>query len=112
MGRDRFDESAAWEVAKNGVTINCVEPGLVDTPLTRNPGRWKEALKEAGREPKDDPTEQEVVAARMPQSVMGIPWMQPDELAPAVVFLCSDVANRVSGATYDATAGDSVKYTA
>ena len=112
MGRDRFDESAAWEVAKNGVTINCVEPGLVDTPLMRNPGRWKEALKEAGKEPKDNPTEQEVVAARMPQSVMGIPWMQPDELAPAVVFLCTDVANRVSGAAYDATAGDSVKYTA
>jgi len=105
-------KSAAWEVAKNGVTINCVEPGLVDTPLMRNPGRWKEALKEAGKEPKDNPTEQEVVAARMPQSVMGIPWMQPDELAPAVVFLCTDVANRVSGAAYDATAGDSVKYTA
>jgi len=103
-------KSAAWEVAKNGVTINCVEPGLVDTPLMRNPGRWKEALKEAGKEPKDNPTEQEVVAARMPQSVMGIPWMQPDELAPAVVFLCSDVANRVSGATYDATAGDSVNH--
>ena len=43
---------------------------------------------------------------------MGIPWMQPDEVAPAVVFLCTDAANRISGATYDATAGDSVKYTA
>jgi NAD(P)-dependent dehydrogenase (short-subunit alcohol dehydrogenase family) len=105
-------KSVAWEVAKNGVTVNCVEPGLVDTPLTRNPGRWKEALKEAGKQPKDNPTEQEVIAARMPQSVMGIPWMQPDEVAPAVVFLCTDAANRVTGATYDATAGDSVKYTA
>jgi NAD(P)-dependent dehydrogenase (short-subunit alcohol dehydrogenase family) len=105
-------KSAAWEVAKNGVTINCVEPGLVDTPMTRNPGRWKEALKEAGKQPKDNPTEQEVIAARLPQSVMGIPWMQPDEVAPAVVFLCTDAANRVTGATYDATAGDSVKYTA
>ena len=105
-------KSAAWEVAKNGVTVNCVEPGLVDTPLTRNPGRWKEALKEAGKQPKDNPTEQEVIAARLPQSVMGIPWMQPDEVAPAVVFLCTDAANRVTGATYDATAGDSVKYTA
>ena len=105
-------KSAAWEVAKEGVTINCVEPGLVDTPLTRNPGRWKEALKEAGKEPKENPTEQEVIAARLPTAVMGIPWMQPDEVAPAVVFLCTDAANRVTGATYDATAGDSVKYTA
>lgn len=105
-------KSAAWEVAKNGVTINCVEPGLVDTPMTRNPGRWKEALKEAGKPAIENPTEQEVIAARLPQSVMGIPWMQPDEVAPAVVFLCTDAANRVTGATYDATAGDSVKYTA
>ena len=105
-------KSAAWEVAKEGVTINCVEPGLVDTPLTRNPGRWKEALKEAGKEPKENPTEQEVIAARVPTAVMGIPWMQPDEVAPSVVFLCTDAANRVTGATYDATAGDSVKYTA
>jgi NAD(P)-dependent dehydrogenase (short-subunit alcohol dehydrogenase family) len=105
-------KSAAWELGKEGITVNCVEPGLTDTPLTRNPGRWKEALKESGKEPKDNPTEQEVVAARMPQAVMGIPWMQPDEVAPSVVFLCTDAANRVSGATYDATAGDSVKITA
>jgi NAD(P)-dependent dehydrogenase (short-subunit alcohol dehydrogenase family) len=105
-------KSAAWELGKEGITVNCVEPGLTDTPLTRNPGRWKEALKESGKEPKDNPTEQEVVAARMPQAVMGIPWMQPDEVAPSVIFLCSDAANRVSGATYDATAGDSVKITA
>jgi NAD(P)-dependent dehydrogenase (short-subunit alcohol dehydrogenase family) len=105
-------KSAAWELGKEGVTVNCVEPGLVDTPPTRNPGRWKEALKDAGKEPKDNPTEEEVIAARLPQSVMGIPWMQPDEVAPAVVFLCTDPASRISGATYDATAGDSVRYTA
>ncbi|PYK67010.1 MAG: short-chain dehydrogenase, partial [Verrucomicrobia bacterium] len=96
----------------DGITVNCVEPGLTDTPMTRNPGRWKEALKEGGKETKENPTEQEVIAARAPQAVMGIPWMQPDEVAPSVVFLCTDAARRVSGATYDATAGDSVKNTA
>ena len=105
-------KSAAWEVGKDGITVNCVEPGLTDTPMTRNPGRWKGALKEGGKGPKENPTEQDVIAARLPQAVMGIPWMQPDDVAPAVVFLCTDAANRVSGATYDATAGDSVKYTA
>jgi NAD(P)-dependent dehydrogenase (short-subunit alcohol dehydrogenase family) len=105
-------KSAAWEVGKDGITVNCVEPGLVDTALTRNPGRWKEALKEAGKQPQGTPTEQEVIAARLPRSIMGIPWMQPDEVAPSVVFLCTDAANRVTGATYDATAGDSVTYTA
>lgn len=104
-------KSVAWEVGKEGITVNCVEPGLVDTALTRNPGRWKEALKEGGKQPNDQPTEQEMIAARLPQAVMGI-VDAADEVAPAVVFLCTDAANRVSGATYDASAGDSVKYTA
>ncbi len=105
-------KSAALELGEHQITVNTVEPGLVDTPLTRNPGRWKEALKEAGKEPKEHPTEEEVIAARLPMSVMKIPWMQPDEVAPAVVFLASDAANRVTGASYDATAGDSARYTA
>ena len=66
-------KSAAGEMGKDGITVNCVEPGLVDTPLTRNPDRWKEALKESGKEAKENPTEQEVIAARAPQAVMGIP---------------------------------------
>ena len=105
-------KSAALELGEHQITVNCVEPGLTDTPMTRNPGRWKETLKEAGKPVKDNPTEQEVIAARLPNSVMKIPWMQPDEVAPSVVFLASDAANRVTGSTYDATAGDSAKYTA
>jgi hypothetical protein len=33
----------------------------------------------------------------------------PGAIAPAVVFLASDEAYMVSGATYDETAGDSAK---
>ena len=105
-------KSVALELGEHQITVNTVEPGLVDTPMTRNPGRWKLALKEAGKPAEGTPTEEEVIAARLPQSVMKIPWMQPDEVAPAVVFLASDAANRVTGSTYDATAGDSARYTA
>jgi NAD(P)-dependent dehydrogenase (short-subunit alcohol dehydrogenase family) len=105
-------KSAALELGEYQITVNTVEPGLVDTPMTRNVGRWKETLKEAGKPAKENPTEEEVIAARLPQSVMKIPWMQPADVAPAVVFLATDAAYRITGATYDATAGDSAKYTA
>jgi NAD(P)-dependent dehydrogenase (short-subunit alcohol dehydrogenase family) len=41
-----------------------------------------------------------------------VPWIEPEEVAPVVVFLASDEAGKVSGATYDVTAGDSAHYTA
>ena len=107
-----FMKSLAMEVAENNITVNTVEPGLVDTPMTRNAGRWNLALKEAGKAPQEHPKEEDVIAARMPQVVQKIPWMQPEDVVPSVIFLASDAAHRVTGATYDATAGDSAKYTA
>jgi NAD(P)-dependent dehydrogenase (short-subunit alcohol dehydrogenase family) len=103
-------KSIAWEVGRNDITANCVEPGLVDTPLTRNPGRWRELINTSGKQAPQDPTEEEAIAASAPGSVMGIPWMQPDDVAPAVVFLCTDPANRISGTCIDAVAGESAKW--
>lgn len=104
------DRAAAWEVGKNGITLNCVEPRLVNTPLARNPGRWRELIRNAGKEAPENPTEEQAIAASASGAVMGIPWMQPDEVAPAVVFLCTNAANRISGACVDATAGESAKW--
>ena len=43
---------------------------------------------------------------------MKLPWLQPQDIAPVAVFLASDEAHFVSGATYDVTAGDSANWTA
>ena len=75
-------KSARLEVGKEGITVNCVEPGLVDTALTRNPGRWKEALKEAGKQPKGTPTEQEVIAARSRPQSWASPGCSPTKSPP------------------------------
>jgi NAD(P)-dependent dehydrogenase (short-subunit alcohol dehydrogenase family) len=41
-------KSVALELSEYQITVNTLEPGLVDTPMTRNPGRWIEPRKEAG----------------------------------------------------------------
>ena len=46
------------------------------------------------------------------KSPLGVPWIEPEDVAPVVVFLASDAARMVSGATYAVTAGDSGNITA
>lgn len=41
------------------------------------------------------------------ESPLGVPWLPPEAIAPAVVFLASDEAYMISGATYEVTGGDS-----
>jgi NAD(P)-dependent dehydrogenase (short-subunit alcohol dehydrogenase family) len=41
------------------------------------------------------------------KSPLGVPWIDPSDLAPVVAFLASDAARMVSGATYNVTGGDS-----
>ena len=56
--------------------------------------------------------EEEARKRLIAKTPLGVPWIEPEAIAPAVVFLASDEASMVSGATYDVTGGDSASYTA
>ncbi|WP_334268971.1 SDR family NAD(P)-dependent oxidoreductase [Edaphobacter sp. HDX4] len=102
-------KSAAMELGRKGITVNCLVPGLIDTPLTRHEERYEQALQVAGRTPTGDVKTDEETAKKLLQgkSPLGVPWIDPAEMAPVVVFLASDAARMVSGATFDVTGGDS-----
>ena len=67
------------------------------------------AIRPTGDLRKDEETAKEGLKAKSP---LGVPWIDPEDIAPVVVFLASDAARMVSGATYDVTGGDSANYTA
>jgi SDR family mycofactocin-dependent oxidoreductase len=106
-------KSAALELGPYRITVNALIPGLIDTPLTRHGERYAQALQEAGRQPtgssKDEEEVRKLLIARTP---LRVPWVEPEDVAPVVVFLASDAARMVTGATYDVTGGDSAHNTA
>ena len=70
-GVERLTESLAAELAGHDVTVNAILPGIIDTPRNR---------------------------ADMPDAdTRG--WVQPDAIADVVLFLISDQARAVNGAS-------------
>ena len=106
-------KSAALELGKHRITVNSIEPGLIDTPLTRNDKRWSMAVGETmTAPPPEHPSEEETIKARLPKVPLGVPWLTPEQVAPVAVFLASDAACMVTGATYDVNGGDSAHISA
>jgi NAD(P)-dependent dehydrogenase (short-subunit alcohol dehydrogenase family) len=107
-------KSAALELGGHNITVNAVIPGLVNTALTRHEDRYAQALSEAGKQPSGDRArdEHDAVQALKTKTPLGVPWVEPDDVAPLVVFLASDQARMVSGTSFSATGGDSAHVTA
>jgi NAD(P)-dependent dehydrogenase (short-subunit alcohol dehydrogenase family) len=101
------------ELGAYGIVVNAVIRGLIDTPLTRHEERYAQVLQESGKQPSgssvDEYDARKILAAGSP---LGVPWIEPEDVALVVVFLASEAARMISGATYDVTGGDSAHYTA
>jgi NAD(P)-dependent dehydrogenase (short-subunit alcohol dehydrogenase family) len=105
-------KSAALELGAHKITVNAVIPGLIDTPLTRHRQRYEQAVDDLQSKESTAILEREARDRLIAKTPLGVPWIEPEAIAPVVVFLASDEAYMVSGATYDVTGGDSASYTA
>ena len=100
-------KSAALELGTHKITVNAVIPGLIDTPLTRHRERYAQAAGDLNSDKPTEALEQATRETMSGKSPLGVAFIDPDDIAPAVVFLASDDARMVSGATIDVTGGDS-----
>ena len=80
-----FTKSVAQEVASRGITVNCVAPGFIESPMTDVlPDAQKEALLD-----------------QIPSGRLG----QGGDIAAAAVYLASDEASYVTGQTLHVNGG-------
>jgi NAD(P)-dependent dehydrogenase (short-subunit alcohol dehydrogenase family) len=82
----------ALDHARDGIRVNAVAPGEVDTPMLRSAGRERPATDEE----LDAMAERTIPMARL---------AQPEEIARVVVFLASDEASYMTGAIVPVDAG-------
>lgn len=100
-------KSAALDLGEHGITVNAIVPGLIDTPLTRHHERYAQAVGDLGTTEPEGQLEAEAAKSFAKRTTLDVAFIDPADVAPVVVFLASDAARMVSGATYDVTAGDS-----
>ncbi len=74
-------KALAIEYAPNGITVNTIPPGFIDTPMARR------------AEARGDLPSIDAVAARTPVRRAGT----PEDIAAACAFICSDEAGYITG---------------
>ncbi|HEY8345740.1 MAG TPA: SDR family oxidoreductase [Symbiobacteriaceae bacterium] len=78
------------EVARDGITVNCVAPGRIDTERVRSLD--ENTARRTGKDPAQVRAE---TAAQIPAGRYGT----PEEFGNAVAFLCSQAASYITGVT-------------
>jgi SDR family mycofactocin-dependent oxidoreductase len=100
-------KSVAYELAHFGVTVNAIAPGNVSTPMIHN-----DTLYGLMRPDLEHPTREDVAPGMAALHVQPVPWIEPEEITAAVVFLASEEARHISGSVIDVDAGASARFTA
>ena len=80
-----MSKSLAIEYAKKNINLNCISPGFIKTAMTD----------------KIDLKIKEVIISKIPSARLG----EPDDIANAALFLCSDQSSYINGETLHVNGG-------
>ncbi len=84
----QLTRSVALEYATQGIRVNCICPGVIDTPMVERFTQGNAAAHQA-------------MAGMQPVGRMG----RPEEIADTVLYLCSDAASFITGAVIPVDGG-------
>ncbi len=90
-------KTVALEVAQQGITVNCISPGYVWTPLVEN--QIPDTMKARGM------TKEQVIEEVLLKAQPTKQFVTVDQLGALAVFLCSDAASQITGANLSMDGG-------
>ena len=85
MGIIGMSKSLALEVAKRGITINCISPGFIDTKMTQSL----------------DENTKKLILEKIPLGKIG----EPKDISNCALFIASENSNYITGQTFHVNGG-------
>lgn len=92
--------SLANELAGYRIRVNAICPTNVNTPMIQNPANYRTFrpdLAEPGRE--------DIIDVATSTHLLNVPWVEPEDVTAAAVWLASDAARYVTGVALPVDAG-------
>ncbi|MCV7442687.1 mycofactocin-coupled SDR family oxidoreductase [Mycobacterium paraense] len=96
----------ANELGPRGIRVNTVHPGAVATPMVLNEQTFRRL-----RPDLDNPTAADAAEVLRARNLLPVPWVEPVDVANAVVFLASDQGRYITGTQLVVDAGLTQKTT-
>ena len=99
-----FAKSLALELAPNHIRVNSIHPTSVYTPMIAN-----DAFRQMVRFDVENPSDEHSGDFLRSQQALDTPWVEASDISDAVLFLCSEEARWITGASLPVDAGALLK---
>jgi (+)-trans-carveol dehydrogenase len=90
----------ANELAHYRIRVNAVCPTNVNTPMIQNPANYR-----TFRPDLEEPRSEDIVDVATAMHLLDVPWVEPEDVTAAVVWLASDAARYLTGVALPVDAG-------
>lgn len=90
----------AMELAPRSIRVNTVHPGSVATPMILNDRIYRRL-----RPDLENPTREDAAEALAARNLLPVPWVEPEDVSDAVLFLASPESRYITGQQLAVDAG-------